>query len=574
MVPIMGSQAARAQFATGNGHALDANSQVGSGGINSAVNNGSLVTQNDIVYGNVTGGFGFQGHLNETDPLAFRGVLPGNGVDAFTAGSSGVPTAYSPQFSLNQPRPFYADSRGVAPPVGSVILGFNGSGVGTDLTTGNPYASTPGLDALASQRLGTTNIVGVTDAPNFLALPGSPGSSDPTMQAALLGSPLYGVRFNSSLQQDNDLLVNSDVSAGTPNPLAPGSLDDATLEQIRIQMQGSNATAPPGLNDQGLNGSNLNNPSDSNSNTNSNGGPGSVSPLNGSGRSQVPGSLSNGPLQMPFNSSLDSSVSSSRLGQAVQATPLGTYREGTTALNLASPAVYSPAYQRMLTQIQEFNPQSANPPAHRGAIAPATQPANGAAPGFTGNQGAVPPGSVEPLKISSLADGVDAKAKILHDILAAGDDALKQGKYKNAIDQYGSAIRVAPNNMLFMLGRANAEIGGGYYAQAEMDIRRAVFADPTVLMARFDLSAMMDANRLQFAQKDLQDLTKDASASRPWFLLAYLAYNAGDTNAAASDLQEAKKRSGSTNDPVIRLMEKYWSLPGASADQPKPEMNK
>lgn len=573
LVPIVGSQAARAQYATGNGHALDANNQVGSGGINSAVNNGPLVTQNDIIYNNVTGGRGFEGRVPETDPLAFRGTLPGANVDAFTAGSSGVPTAYSPQFSLSQPRPFYADSRGVAPPQGSVVLGFNGSAIGTDLTTGNPYASTPGLDALASQRLGSTNIVGVTGAPSLLSMPGSPGSSDPTMQAALLGSPLYGVRISSSLQQDNDLVVNPDVAAGTPTPLAPSSLDDAQLEQIRQQMQGTSATAPPGLNDQGLNGNNSNNPADSSSNANSNGGPGSVSPLNPSGRPQVPGSLNGGPLQMPFNSEIDSSVSSSRLGQPLQSTALGTYQEGTTPVNLASPSRYSPAYQRMLILLKQFNPQTSSAPARKGAsIGPATQPANGAAPGV-GGPGLMPPAGVEPVKISSLADGIDSKAKMLHDMLAAGDDALKQGKYKTAIDQYGSAIRVDPNNRLFMLGRANAEIGAGYYAQAEMDIRQAVVADPTVLMARFDLSAMMDPARLQFAQKDLQDLTKDASASRPWFLLSYLAYNAGDTDAAANDLQEAKKRTGST-DQVIRLMEKYWSLPGSSPDQPKPDMNK
>jgi hypothetical protein len=574
MVPLIGSQAARAQTALGNGHALDANNQVGSGGINGAVNNGPLVTPNDIVYGNVTGGFGFQGPLHETDPLAFRGILPGSGVDSFTAGSSGVPTAYAPQFSLSQPRPFYADSRGVAPPAGSVILGFNGSGVGTDLTTSNPYAGTPGLDALASQRLGSTNIVGVTDAPSLLAMPGSPGSADPTMQAALLGSPLYGVRLSSDLQQGNDLIVSSD-SAASPVPLAPSSLDDQTLLQIRQQMQGTSSTVPQALSEQGLDQNNPNNPnnsSDQNSGVNPLGGPGPISPLNPSGRPQVPGSLNNGPLQMPLNSAIDSSVSSGRLGGQLQTGQLGKYREGNSPLPLASPAVYSPAYQRMLTLVRRFNVQTSSPTARKGAAAPTTNPANGAGSGAQ-IPGVVAPANAAPVKIINLADSIDSKAKMLRSILASGDDALKQGKYKTAIDQYTAAIRVAPNNMLFLLGRANAEIGAGYYAQAEMDIRRAVFADPTVLMAQFDLPAMMSADRLQFAQKDLQDLTKDARASRPWFLLSYLAYNGGDTNAAASDLEEAKKRTGS-NDPVIRLMEKYWSLPGASAEEPKPDMNK
>ena len=79
ITPVLASRVAMRQYAASNGggHALDANNGVGSGGYNGAVNNGSLVTGNDIIYGNVTGGRGLTGKLREFDPTQFRGTLPG-----------------------------------------------------------------------------------------------------------------------------------------------------------------------------------------------------------------------------------------------------------------------------------------------------------------------------------------------------------------------------------------------------------------------------------------------------------------------------------------------------------------
>ena len=100
-LPLAGfSGSAYAQQRVGSeGHALDASNQIGSGGVNASQIPNTAVGGNQIVTGNVTGGFQFRGrHFHGidlgpgyTDPSAFRGLLPGMMVDQFVRQSAGAP---------------------------------------------------------------------------------------------------------------------------------------------------------------------------------------------------------------------------------------------------------------------------------------------------------------------------------------------------------------------------------------------------------------------------------------------------------------------------------------------------
>jgi hypothetical protein len=596
IAPVLGAQVARGQYAasSGGGHALDANNQVGSGGFNGNSNNSSLITGNDIVYNHVTGGRGLTGSLREIDPLAFRGILPGTGIDDFVSGSNGAPTAYSPSFSLNQPRPFYGDSRGVAPPVGTVLLGSSGAAIGTSLTPTNPYsaAAVASSDDLAGVRTGTTNVLGIPGGStnSLLALPGAQGSSYANMQSVLAASPLYGVKYSSEI---NAAAVNDSINNPTPGGVAPSSIDANTLNTIRQQLQTSpsNSSQP----NQNLNGENpnaTNGPKGTNGNTNSNNGnvsnpynPSSGNPLlNTSPSDKINGSVNGAALEMPLNSA----VGSGPLNDAAGTTPFGTYRESPNGIQLVSPSAYSKQYGDMQKQLALYNPLRPGATGKKPTATPTTRPSNpflpptpgakpGAAPnGPNGEPLAVPGGtSAEPVKVSSIADTVTSpKAKGLHDLLAKAEDALKHDQFKAAIDEFNAAMFVAPNNQMIALGRANADLAAGYYATAEQTIRRAASTDAAVLMAQLDLNSMLSSQRLDYIKKDLKDLAdKNPRESRPWFLLAYIAYNTGDEQTAANDLAEAKKRSG-VLDVTIPLMQRYWQLPAADTVGQKQELNK
>src|SRR5206468_10725525 len=85
-----------AQYRQENGRALDANPRAGSGGQNDAPNQGlgrgPLVTGNQIVTGNVTGGRQFRDVTLYSDPSEFRDITAGRfTTDRFIRQSAGVP---------------------------------------------------------------------------------------------------------------------------------------------------------------------------------------------------------------------------------------------------------------------------------------------------------------------------------------------------------------------------------------------------------------------------------------------------------------------------------------------------
>src|SRR5829696_3166327 len=84
-LPILSSVASAQYRVNTSGQALDANNRIGSGGRNESNPSArpGVVTGNDIVTGNVTGGKQFRGRLDYTDPGAFRGPTAGRGSDNF-----------------------------------------------------------------------------------------------------------------------------------------------------------------------------------------------------------------------------------------------------------------------------------------------------------------------------------------------------------------------------------------------------------------------------------------------------------------------------------------------------------
>ena len=168
-----------------------------------------------------------------------------------------------------------------------------------------------------------------------------------------------------------------------------------------------------------------------------------------------------------------------------------------------------------------------------------------------------------PIKVDSLASGISGKG--LSELMTDAEAKMRDGKFAAAIDRYESAAQVAPNNPLIALGRANAELGAGYYSRAEAHLRQAFGGDHALLMGQYNLQKFMGEDRLRYLTKDLKDIAnREKTESRPVFLLAYVAYNTGNERMAAGYLDLAQKR-GNAKDPMYPLVRKLWNLPEVAA---------
>jgi hypothetical protein len=563
-------------------HVRDANNRVGSGGSNGGSGRGSLygnsVTPNDIVYGNVTGGREFHGSAS-SDPRAFRGNVAGANMSRFIAGSSGAPTGLlSANNAQNVTKYYDPTARGVNPPPEFIQQGPNAGYV----------PAPPPTRASGDLRIGAVNYDDSIRAPRpgELVLPGAVSTSDPL--SMITASPLYGVReWNRDDEQ-------SFLSDNTFRSLNDQALDSQTLQQFRSELE---VPALPTAN--------LAEKARVQS---------GVGTLDNAGQSTENLAQPQGqPLGQPNDKPLpNGQLPGENLAASNIAGGLQT-NQGTQQKFLSSPSQQSAQYQLMENQLKSFlgdqgyQARQANKE-YNAAVqrqkeadaikgAPKAAPGQGgpgAAPGGNAPQGAGPGGAapkgdapapagenapppalgptlqkpaekLKPVQIHSLAEGI--KAQGLKQLLTQAEDQMRQNKWITAIETYQNAVRVAPNNPLVIIGRANAELGATYYARAEDDLRAAFLGDNKLLMGQYDLRKMIGDDRLSYLLSDLKEMNaKDPKKGTSVFLLAYIAYNTGNEQQAAGYLDLLEQRE---KDPtLVKTLRKFWALPGSDKNAP------
>jgi tetratricopeptide (TPR) repeat protein len=591
-------QSVQAQYQIGaDGRLLDANPQVGSGGLNTGgrqIAPGAM--GNLIITGNVTGGREFRGNAGYGDRFEFRGDTGGRSLDRFIRQSSGVPIrGGDSNFNAQTFQPFYGDGRAVAPPPGFVQQSPGGGFI--------PAPSAPQRPA-SDLRLGTPldGAINAMPQPGQFALPGQvdPGSINRPVMSA---SPLYGIREMSAAE----LRATDPALIANYNQAARGMrMDRATLEQLQAELR--QPVAAP-----------------------------TVDPTRAPGPLQADSTT---PSAMPNQPLPTNAVQTQALGADVQ--QLRQFRQQA----LVGPEAQSTQYAEMQARLQQLRrpggpteqeldrqftdrfrttrqppttpqadpQQQAQPrpgqpaqpgvapvpgtPTTPGAVTPRPTTPQPTMPPGVAPDAAAPPTGIErfgqpdlaarsrellegrfaetgpvelnkpkPVQVESLAAGIRAKG--LAEFLSEAEALMKAQRFSSALDQYDMAEQVAPNNPLIRLGRANAELGAAYYARAEENLRKAFAEDQALLMAQYDLKAFLGEARLEYLVKDLKEIAHAEQRSpRPVFLLAYIAYNTGNERAAAGYLDLAERRAGG-NDPIIRLMREHWALPIEEGEQTK-----
>lgn len=544
------------------GRALDANNRIGSGGYNSGRDFTSVPNANNaIVTGNVTGGAEFRGNVPYSDSRAFRGNLSGEGVDRFVRSSAGVQAPGLMQSNAQSRRLYYGESRGVAPPAGFQQIGATGG-----------YVPAPTPTRIGSDlRLGS-----VFDSPTvLLPRPGElllGGPLDASQNNQLItASPLYGVRPLNSGNPNDVTFMRRYTNAFGPAPLS--TEEDSTIDRLRGELTDTAGTS------------------------------------DGSREAALD------------NRALDASLPNEPLGGEAMSNDLRSGQQARQQMQLPAAVKQSAQYRDLVARLQRFNEtQNVDPNiaasrefnAQRRALQdmeegkqpqqpqqPQQQPQGGApdggaaAPGLPGaapgmnpadpNAPAQPGGvtgqlvapsrltqKAKPPVISSLATGVQSKG--MEQLLKDAESLMREQKFVAAIDKYGTAQQVAPNNPLPLLGLAHAELGASFYARAETHLRQA-FSDPALLMAQYDLRQFIGEDRLAFIVRDLKEIANNEKGSpRPLVLLAYIAYNEGNDRMAAGYLDLAEKRAGGDADGFYQKLRKHWELPVVGENET--ELNK
>ncbi len=590
-VPLALAGPVQAQYRVDTSHANDANPRVGSGGYNGGgrtYNPGQY--GNDIVYGNVSGGKQFRGAISSFNPYNFQATTSGLATDRFIRESSGTTTGGNTSYNAEITRPYYSPSQTAVPPQGYARQPYAGGYV--PQRGAAPVASDLRIDAGTNFQIDQAQApAGTYNLPGPANPDGADSTIDPNATAPGFrpGETAAGGRIDlrdrtaadilspyTTLYRQDPALGADDLRPGNL-PLNQGPLDrgqrvpgqDVPRDGSQNDPNNPNGQGDP--NDRGNSGQSADAPSDLRLGQSIVKGA-ALDPL----RTGTDLNVRNTPRTERASLGAGSSqyaAMQERLNRfragGQQGPDDGTIRPGTTVRRFGGDQVPDRAANG-ITDGTPARPGMTDPtarPTRGGTIRP-ENPADAGLPGGQPDQPdlSAPPAVMrpqasnpaQPVKVSSLGMGVDSKA--LKGQLDKAEKQMQAGKFTSAVDTYDAAEQVSPNNPLVLLGRANAELGSGYYRRAEQHLRDAYAQDQALLMGQYDLKSMIGTDRLNLLVKELRDQVKsDPDQAGPVFLLAYIDYNTGNERRAGAYLDLAQKRS--PKDLFYAAVKKYWSLP-------------
>jgi len=551
----------RAQYYVGqDGRSAEANNRLGSYGSNGQASpNNNIPNANDILYGNVTGLAAFQGVIPFRQPGMFTGALPPEPSQVLRqmAGNE------SSQPNYGQPEVWYAPEKISGTPAGLQEIPGNGAYVPVqdlgrqpqDYRLGNSLdipAVSNGLPVSASgQPLGGGALVDTS------------ANLTPTN---LINAPIYGARETAIGPNGLPIGFVSGVSSGTDTSqtgLLASDLSQADLLRLRTELASSALTYQ-------------------NQSANS----GITATIPGT---QVP--IENGETNPPSTPLVQNQLPPPNTGAPVPPTPApsqdlaanSSFASGSGNLStgqitrqvmppLPAPTEISPQYlqlRKLLDQYQAAHPSTDQEASRlfrealkaRRAYEQSVASSSGQTPGVLPTPQLTLPGMANapaPLPVGPISTSITAPGLRL--LVQQGEDLARHQQYKDAISKFLDARQVDPNFPLVTVDLANAELGAGFYDQAEQYLRQAFLADPALLMGKYDLTSVVGPDRLDILTSDLKRVASTSDSATPVLLLAYVYYNTGDAAKAMDYLQLAQSRSGG-NDELINALNTHWTLP-------------
>ncbi|MEM0915396.1 MAG: tetratricopeptide repeat protein [Planctomycetota bacterium] len=156
--------------------------------------------------------------------------------------------------------------------------------------------------------------------------------------------------------------------------------------------------------------------------------------------------------------------------------------------------------------------------------------------------------------IDALSDENDAR---LREVLESAASSLASGAYVDAERQYTQALRLAPDDPLVRIGLVHAQLGAGMFRSAAFNLRRVFAKHPEIIAARYAARLLPPQRRLEEVSTELQRIaTVPRSASDAGLLLAYLGYLSDSPTLVRFGLATSE-----ANDPrqdLMPLLREVW----------------
>ncbi|MEM6394168.1 MAG: hypothetical protein AAF797_15490 [Planctomycetota bacterium] len=148
------------------------------------------------------------------------------------------------------------------------------------------------------------------------------------------------------------------------------------------------------------------------------------------------------------------------------------------------------------------------------------------------------------------------------------EQALSAGKFMEAEALFRQVTIDAPSEPLARVGLIHSQLGAGMIRSAALNLRRLFEDHPELIAMRYERSLLPTPERLTWLQKELQRMIASKNyAGEPGLMMAYLGYQTEAPNLVKFGLGLAT--STLPNDPLLPLLKRIWlegeAAPGADA---------
>jgi hypothetical protein len=135
--------------------------------------------------------------------------------------------------------------------------------------------------------------------------------------------------------------------------------------------------------------------------------------------------------------------------------------------------------------------------------------------------------------------------------------ALANGKYLTAESRFRQLLLDTKDDPLPRAGLVHAQLGAGMFRSAGMNLRALFVQHPELIAARYDAKLLPPEDRLQWIQQELQSVIGRGEGGKDApLLLAYLGYQANSRQVVRYGL--ALAQSQSPRDPFLAVVREIW----------------
>ena len=605
----------RAQDALGSGNALDRNTRIGSGGVNSALPPNPYAGRNAVVTGEVVGGREFRGRVGYTAPGDFRGATGSDELFRFRADSAWSNPAVITLGTTTYDQLRFGQGLGVIElqRASTAATPLRVQQVPKPVSFSELAESRMRYDNVALSTLSATRMQNAAD-PTTLAL----ARSTEGESVALTASPVRGLTIDRFNPQWSALGLSEydQMRAREEGGFEPGPADEAGPQALPGEAGGVKPVpSKPGTTDQrgrkpGEKEGEASSPNKVGAEfetrfENLRTDPRVETGVNDEHRVQgeaqtdyaqvlqrivdryAHGEGSNAKIDPALLRKMDEQYQTLRdklASKAAAGQPQIDPRTGRpitkptgAPIQSATPgSIESSTHPGRPTQQETGKPSTtANPPDRetnppkRGSDetgVPAT-PDTSKNPDVLADIGKSKEPERKPIDVSEIGDALRHGQKVerlsseeqgrLNELMVAAEEQLRKGEYMAAEERFQRALRFSPGHPMAMAGAANAQLGAGFYLSSALTLRRLFSDHPEMIDTTYVGGLLPDASRLEAAVKALRS-RMEAPADRASFalLLAYIGRQTTDRAMMDEGLKVMEKEAA--DDPLPPVLRSIW----------------